>query len=330
MSGRAKQEVNVHRKRVVAVISSYQPTQELVEHCAQLAPQVAEILVVDDGSDERGASVLDALSAARVIVIKLAGNSGIGAAINTGFEHARQLGLEFVVTFDQDSTAPAGFMDSLVDEYDRLASKGVRVGMVTPEYYSATPQSRPERVGDYIEAYAPIQSGMLMPLSVIDALGPQREDLFIDMIDTEYFLRAKRAGYIAVCAPHLTLDHGFGHRLYINVFGRRLKKPNGQPRMVKVSSPFRYYYRARNRVLVSREFAAEPAAKKVLVKQMLNDTLVDFNVALYSAKGRFTLLKLIVSGWVDGLRGRTGKIPSPLSRQAQRVQWRHPVVDEST
>lgn len=325
MSGRTP-----NQDRVVAVISAFQPTRELVEHCAQLAPQVSDIVVVDDGSDERAASVLDALAAARVIVVKHAGNSGIGAAMNTGFERARQLGREFVVTFDQDSEAPTGFIDSLVDEYDRLVSKGVLVGMVAPEYYSATPQSRPEHVGDYIEAYAPIQSGMLMPLSVIDALGPQREDLFIDMIDTEYFLRAKRAGFIAVCAPRLMLDHGFGHRLYINVFGRRLKKPNGQPRMVKVSSPFRYYYRARNRILVSREFAADPAAKKVLVKQMLNDTLVDFNVALYSAKGRYALLKLIISGWVDGLRGRTGKISPPLARQAQRVQWRHPVVDEST
>lgn len=322
MSGRASQ-----RDRVVAVVSSFQPTEDLVMRCATLARQVSNVVVIDDGSDERASSVLHQLAADNVIVVKHSENSGIGAAMNTGFERALELGREFVVTFDQDSTAPVGFVDSLVDEYDRLVRKGATVGMVAPEYFSATRQSRNERVGDFIEAYAPIQSGILMPLSVIDALGPQREDLFIDMVDTEYFLRAKRAGYLAVCVPQLTLDHDFGHKLYVTFLGRRLKKSNGNPRIARVSSPFRYYYRARNRVLVSREFASVASVKKVLREQLLNDIFLDFNVALYSAKGRFTLLKLILAGWVHGLRGRAGKIPPKLARQAQRIQWRHPVVD---
>lgn len=321
--------LNRHRERVVAVISTFQPTEDVIAHCAQLAPQVATIIVVDDGSDVRADSVLSQLDIAGTIVIRHGENLGIGAAMNTGFDEARKLGAELVVTFDQDSAVPDGFVDALVDEYDRLAATGVNVGMVAPEFFSATPQTRIAQTHDYLEAYAPIQSGLLMPLHVIDALGPQRADYFIDLVDTEYYFRAHRAGFAAACAPGLTLPHGFGNRLYVHAFGRRLHKANGRPRMVAVSTPFRYYYRVRNRVVLNREYRRLSDVRKQIRRDTRSDIMLDFGVALYSARGKFALLRLMLAGWRNGLRGRLGKMPPEAEALAAKVSWRHPVEREA-
>lgn len=320
---------NVHRGRVVAVISAYRPTAELVAHCTQLAPQVSRIIVVDDASGPGADPVLSALESIDVTVVRQPENLGIGAAMNRGFDLAQSGDHELVVTFDQDSRVPDGYIDALVDELDAQVSAGHRVGMVAPEYFSATSQTRGGRSELYVQAYAPIQSGLLMPIVVIVDLGPQRADYFIDLVDTEYFLRARRAGYIAVCAPGLTLPHGFGHRLYVYAFGRRLRKRSGRPRMVAVSTPFRYYYRVRNRIAMSREYARDPEFGPLLRRDARSDLLLDFGVALYSARGKFALLQVMFAGLQDGLRGRLGKISPSVDEKAVRVTWRHPVVEES-
>lgn len=321
----------VHRDRVIAVFSAFRPEAALVTHCAAIAPQVASVIVVDDGSGERAEPVLRDLEAAGVHVLRQPENLGIASAMNRGIDAACAKGAELLVTFDQDSNVPSGFVDTLVDEYDRAVAAKLRIGMVAPEFFSATSQARTaasvamlDEGTDFTESYAPIQSGLLMPTAVIRELGAQRDDYFIDLVDTEYYLRARRAGYIALCAPTLVLPHGFGHRLYVHLFGKRLTKSDGRPRMVAVSSPFRYYYRARNRVVMNREYRDDKAVRALLRRDGVRDVVLDYGVAVWSARGKLALCSLILAGWRDGLRGRLGKMPPKLMRRAAKISWRHP------
>lgn len=317
--------------RVVAVISAFRPTAAIIGHCASLAPQVARVIVVDDGSGEAAEVVLTALEAVGVLVLRQGENLGIGATMNRGIAEAaapmdRSVSpAEFIVTFDQDSEVPEGFVAALVDEHDRACRAGLRVGMICPEFFSATPQTRMRQGRDFLEAYAPIQSGLLMPVEAIQQLGPQRADYFIDLVDTEYYLRARRAGFEAICVPGLVLPHGFGHRLYVHLLGKRLRKRDGRPRMVAVSSPFRYYYRLRNRIVLNREYARhDPEAGALLRRDAMRDLVLDFGVAVWSARGKFALLSVMAAGLRDGIRGRLGRIPVRVSQRAARVSWRHP------
>jgi len=117
--------------------------------------------------------------------------------------------------------------------------------------------------------------------------------------------------------------------LYVYALGKRLEKARGRPRMVAVSSPFRYYYRARNRIVLNREYKSFRSVRSVLRKQTVNDLVFDFGVAIYSARGKWSLIRVIASGWADGLRGRGGKIPPVVAARARNVSWRHPVDSES-
>lgn len=316
--------LGVHRERVSAVISAYRPSEALIEHCAMIAAQAHRVIVVDDGSGAAAEPVLSQLETAGVTVLRQGQNLGIAAAMNRGYAEARADSAEFVVTFDQDSAVPPGFIDALVAEHDRTTALGVKTGMVAPEFFSQSPQTRMGQTRSFLEAYAPIQSGLLMPLAVIEAIGSQRDDFFIDLVDTEYFLRARRAGFEAVCVPGLVLPHGFGHRLYVHLLGRRLKKRDGRPRMVAVSSPFRYYYRARNRLVLNREYRSLPGLGSLLTRDLLRDLVLDYGVAIWSARGKFALFSLMWAGWRDARRGRMGKMSAKLAARAAQVSWRHP------
>lgn len=313
-----------HRARVVAVLSAFRPEPALIAHCEALAPQVSGVIVVDDGSGEQAEPVLQQLEARGATVLRQAQNSGIAAAMNRGIDAALAAGAEFVVTFDQDSNVPGGFVDALIGEADRAATAGLRVAMISPEFYSQTRQTGEQLTDGFLVSGAPIQSGLLMPAGVLRELGPQREDFFIDLVETEYYLRARVADFVSLCVPGLTLPHGFGHRLYVHFLGKRLTKGDGRPRMVAVSSPFRYFYRARNRVVLNRTYRGAAELRPLLRRDARNDLLLDYAVAIWSARGKFALLSLMLAGWRAGFSGRLGKMPEKLMRRSGRVSWKHP------
>lgn len=312
-----------HRERVVAVFTAYRPDDRLVQHVISALPQVAKVIVVDDGSGPQFAAVLTELEQLGALVCRQPDNLGIAAATNEGFRQAQQLGAELVVTFDQDSQVPEGYVDALVNAYDQATAAGLMVAMVAPEWYSLTHQAAGREQG-VLMAYAPIQSGLLMPVNVINELGEQRTEFFIDLVETEYYFRAASRGFVAVCAEGLTLPHGFGHRLFVHAFGRRLRKADGAPRMVNVSSPFRYYYRARNRRVLNRMYRSTPELHRMLRRDGRRDLLLDYLVAIWSAKGKFKLASLIVAGWRDAAKGSMGKMPDHLAARAGHISWRHP------
>jgi len=65
----------------------------------QAAPWVQEIIVVDDGSQDKSREILEAISDPQVRVIMHSVNQGKGAALRTGFSHATA---EFVIVQDAD------------------------------------------------------------------------------------------------------------------------------------------------------------------------------------------------------------------------------------
>jgi glycosyltransferase involved in cell wall biosynthesis len=85
--------------RVIAVIPAYREAGRIGAVVRGLLPQVAAVVVVDDGSpDETAAEAADA----GAIVLRHALNRDQGAALRTGNEAALRLGAEVVVHFDAD------------------------------------------------------------------------------------------------------------------------------------------------------------------------------------------------------------------------------------
>ena len=302
---------------VWAVVTSFRPDGGLLDATAALTDQVAGVIVVDDGSGAGFDHVLDALVAQGVTVLRREENAGIAAALNAGIEDALARGCDAVVTFDQDSMVEPGFIAALVRAHGHAIDVGLRPGAVVPEYFAGVSQVHARTAEGTLLARHAIQSGMLLDRSVVEHVGLLREELFIDLVDTEFELRCHAAGLASVAAPGLVLAHSLGRQYERRLFGMRVSLP-GIPPVVTLSTPFRYYYRVRNRVVVNREFGRRFFAWtcRDTVLEMLH-----FASALTLARPRRALWALYRAGVRDARRGRMGRMPRELQEMAATISW---------
>lgn len=305
-----------------AVFSTFRPGGSALDAVASVASQVDHVVVVDDGSGSESDAVLSAIASAGATVVRRGSNDGIAVALNDGIARARSAGAEFVMTFDQDSSVEPGFVAALISAHDAATAAGQRVGLVVPEHFAGVRQQRGPAMpfGDAVNV---IQSGMLIPVAVVAAEGALREDFFIDLVDTEFELRLRRSGWRVLAAGGVHMDHALGTKYRRELFGRTVALP-GIPPEITLSTPFRYFYRLRNRLVLNREyFFSAP-------RQIIRDSLLDgihFVNAVWVARPRRSLLRLYRAAVVAALRGRMGRMPSALAPVTAEIRWSAPVIE---
>lgn len=291
----------------VAVVSTFNPQRNLLDNCQALLAQCSGVVVVDDGSSSPDESIFSALSSAGCVVHRLATNSGIAAALNRGVEVARALGpqVEYVLTMDQDSLIERGFVRRLEETAEAARAAGVDVGMVAPARVSGLPGRARKTLRGIVVGDEPVQSGLLIPVTCLDEVGAFREELFIDGVDSDFYLRAKAQGLHCVLAPKAALTHSLGTMAPASIGNWHLRWRD-QPVLVRTAAPWRYYFIVRNRVLLSRLYA--PSEPYWTLRAILLDIRhLVFVTAL--AGGRRERLGYAIKGLRDGIRNISGPRP---------------------
>jgi len=305
----------VSNDKTCAIIVTYFPDGEFPQRLRMIAAQVAAVIVVDNSADAGISSWLHELSRqGHTSLIENDCNRGIATALNQGLERARQLGFHWAVTLDQDSIAADDMVSRLLaslasySEPERVALVGAN--LVHRQVTGAGSRwrwLRPhpgiplffQRVGcddgDRDDVSVIITSGTLMSLPAYRRLGPFRDDFFIDYVDTEYCLRARRNGYRLLVSARAILHHTLGAKREETLLGVTMKPTFHDPQ--------RIYYISRNRIPMLRMYALGfphwlafdlvAAGYNLLRILLLEDRK--------AAKFRAFLL-----GTLDGLRGRMG------------------------
>lgn len=288
-----------------AVVSLFNPDEHVLANAAALLAQVGRVVVVDDGSPRDPGPVLRQLHDLGCTVERLAENSGIAAALNAGIAVALASPERpsFILTMDQDSLLDGGYVAALEEAALAAERAGVRVGMVAPASIRGLPTRRAGVVNGVQLGGEPIQSGLLLPVRVIEEIGTLQSDLFIDGVDTEYFLRCQSAGFKTVIAPKAALDHSLGSMTAARVFGADLAF-RGWPVKVRTAASWRYYYLFRNRILLARKYGRQH------LWWAIKGFLADYRhlaIVTLLAPHRFERLSSAAAGITDGLTGRAGK-----------------------
>ncbi|WP_427130212.1 glycosyltransferase [Pseudarthrobacter sp. S9] len=288
---------------VSGVVTAFRPTTELISNVDSLLRQLAAVVVVDDGGGPGFDHIFAALADAGAVIVRLAENSGIGAALNAGIRRARESGSpEYVLTVDQDSHLPGGYIRALLDAAVAARAAGIEPGLVSPSRIHGNPVKRAGSRNGVALGKEPIQSGLMIPVATLDAIGGFWEELFIDLVDTEYYFRALDAGLPTVLAK-AEFDHSLGTMVDASLLGR-IVEAGGRPLKVRIAATWRYYYIFRNRLLVSRRYATRyPAWVAAGIWTDLRHLLV----VTVLAPGRSARLGFVFRGIVDGLRGRSGR-----------------------
>ncbi|KQR49529.1 hypothetical protein ASF87_12395 [Microbacterium sp. Leaf161] len=290
------------------VFSTFNPTPSLIETVRGVAPQ-HPIVVVDDGGGDPH-DVFPRLLDEGARVLRRPTNDGIAAALNAAIAVAFEDGAAAVVTFDQDSTPSPDTLRVLHATWKQASSAGQRVSGVVPAQFAEVRQTRSDDALPV--ARRVIQSGMLIPREAFDSVGGFDEALFIDLVDTDYELRSMTLGYRIIAAP-TRIDHELGRPAPLRPFS-----PLPPTISTMVSTPFRYYYRMRNRLILTRRYL------RTAPLRMVTDLAIDlayFALVAASARPRRLMAAVLFRGAVDGCLGRGGRAPAKTQVAAARISW---------
>jgi rhamnosyltransferase len=292
--------------RVVAIISAFHPPEDLPGRVKALNQQVLHTVVVDDGSDAtRSNPVLQELEAIGSTVIRMPGNVGIAAALNKGIDIALQSwSPDFVLTLDQDSALDAGYIAAALHTYFEAKAKGVRPGLISAQSHNGLNVPLLTRRAEFPEAFDPLQSGALIPVSTLKTVGMLDERLFIDCVDSEFNLRVRSHGLATLVGKGCNMTHALGQAQPMMLFGWHVTVL-GVKRHVHSHAPFRVYYMTRNSIYLWRQYGARFPGW--LVRRLRFQLESDVFRLLYGAN-RKGQLRAFARGCWDGWVGRLGKI----------------------
>lgn len=306
---------------VTAVVVTFHPSTGCARLLSSLDRQCGSVVVVDNGSTPsevealRGACALPGIE-----LLELGRNTGIARAQNIGIEHAREHGARFVLLSDDDSFPEEGMVEQLLagmasaGRDAKVAAVGPLVGeekagadqlVYVSRQWGPRRANREELQENLVPVAFLIASGCLISLVAFDAVGPMDEDLFIDHVDLQWGMRARRAGFELLVVPRARMAHSLGDE-NVHLPGR------AQP--IHVHGPVRNYYLARNTVILVRS-GLLPVPWRIGYLIWLAKYAA-FNILLIDRhKERASK---IFQGIRDGLRGRGGPYQPKGSRKIPR------------
>jgi rhamnosyltransferase len=199
--------------------------------------QVEKIIVIDNtpGPSDGFSSYFDKYQGC-ISYLPLGDNKGIAAAQNMGIRKSMEGGFSHVLLLDQDSALPPDTVKKLLDAEQKLLSEGKNVAAVGPLFVDektgrfprairhkmqALQNAGEQNARDTVETDWIMASGSMIRSSVFSVVGLMLDELFIDIVDTEWGLRAKMNGYNCYMIPEVLLQHSTGDRV-IQVLGREI------------------------------------------------------------------------------------------------------------
>ncbi|MEK7075482.1 MAG: glycosyltransferase family 2 protein, partial [Patescibacteria group bacterium] len=233
--------------KICAIIVTYNIGQDIFRCLNLVINQVSEVVIVDNGSDTKTVNVLRDIKKKfnKVKLIENKENLGIAAALNQGVKYAISKNYEWVLTLDHDSEVGDGMVQNMLEAFNSLNDeKKESIGIIAPNYETVKGLAYKEKFPTIISTA--ITSGQLVKTEIFEKIGFYKEDLFIECVDHEFCLRAKKRGFKTLLVPRAVLKQQIGMPKVYNLFFKRTVAAN--------HSPLRYYYLYRNSIYIYKSY----------------------------------------------------------------------------
>ena len=266
------------KNKIYCIIVIYKHNRELFNIVIQsIIEQVQKIIIVNNNKE------VENFPLENIETIQLNDNYGIAYAQNIGIKKAVSEGANFVLTSDQDTIYPDGYITTLLDIYNNYKHKH-RIAAVAPVFFDRSLKNEaimpvsiytkekiiPRRNVDVLKdnvffASHVISSGMLIPVDSIINIGLMKENYFIDWVDTEWCFRANMFHYKILQTSKIHVNHKHGER------GKRIGKY-----ILTEHTPIRRYYRVRNAIYMLLYEEIPFCFKKYVLISLLKMILMHF------------------------------------------------------
>ncbi len=287
-------------ERVCASIVLYKPEPAI------LAKQVKNLqgitfIAYANGHLEDNARA--ALAEANLFLIENPINVGLGLGLNAAMAAAIGKGFTHVFLLDQDSEPTLAMLSALAIRMFELEERGEKVAVVAPRLAPPAGEgykpirynwrSTPAAPGLAAVDFAPT-SGSLVSLAAYQAIGPFRDDFFIDGIDVEWGFRAWSKNWASLVLTEWEMPHRWGQRAKDG--------SHAVPQILRQSGVRNYYY-IRNVIAVAR-LPFVP-----LGWRLRSLAILAVQVAALALKGPSGALRAVRLALRDGFRNRLGPAP---------------------
>jgi len=286
------------KENVCAVVVTYFPKSDLLARLRRIRPQVAQVVVVDNGSSHEPDNCLSSIETEMdAHIVRNSVNLGIAAALNQGAYQAANMGYEWFLALDQDTLVAPDVIVALSKAYEDYPLRD-KLAVIASNYidvisgHQLLPPDNTDR--SWQQVPMAITSGCLFSLSAFGVVGSFREEFFMDSVDFDYCLRASARGFKIIVARGATTEHPIGaatlHKL-------PLKKHKV---LTTNHPPIRRYYMTRNQVVLAREYLLSQTAT---TGEMLYAHLRAFLLMALFEKQVARKLRFMAIGLWDGLFG---------------------------
>lgn len=219
--------------KIAAVVIWYNPEDLFAENLKSYAGHADTVIVIDNSQNDN-AKLLKGIK--NVHYEPLHHNVGIAAALNHGFEKARALGAEWVLSMDQDSAFDDRDIALLLGTADSASTDVAVIGH----------QDRGARAQTFKDVDRVITSGCINRLSAYTQIGGFNEPLFIDQVDFDYCYRLRSANFRILKNLNVKMHHEMGEA-EARQFRRRAYTTYNY-------NATRRYYQVRNRLYMRKTF----------------------------------------------------------------------------
>lgn len=167
-------------KRSILVSVLYQPPLSFQERLQEALNEGWPVLVFDNGPERFRESALN------LTVLSAEGNRGLGYALCESMKWAHKQGYEYAFYVDQDTifnSETLAYVSDSLSALENVQDRRVAVGFTA------------EGLGNWVSAPLLINAGTLFHLPSLKQLGWHNPNRFLECVDYEFCLKARRAGF---------------------------------------------------------------------------------------------------------------------------------------
>ena len=264
-------------KRILAVVVTYYPDEELLTKNIQAFINDVDKVLIWENTPES-----EKLNYRFVQHEKIEyygdGVNSIARALNYAWRYAKENGYDYLLTMDQDSL----FLD-FPSYKNTVMTNCLGHDAIWGPNYSHKP------IDPIQEKHYTITSGMMLPVSVLDAVGGYDEFFSVDGLDMDLCLKAREKGIKTYVIRDSILKHKFGNPVAASFFGHKVFYTSYPPK--------RLYNIYRTHILLIRKYKSDELKKEfgfICLRKMPR------NVILFE-KEKVSKLWAILKGIVVGL-----------------------------
>ncbi|MCM1178994.1 MAG: hypothetical protein NC347_01965 [Clostridium sp.] len=228
----------VRDEKIAAIVILYNPTSDIIKNIKSYSGDLDKLYVHDNSIKKNLDIEHEIYELPNAEYYFADGNQGLCIPINRYYKKAIDEGMDWFITFDQDSIAGKG----MISEMKKFANSELcdgKIGIIAPTINDSNGENIQQDIY-YTYADRVIQSGAMHRLDMMKRVGEYDENLFIDEVDFEYCVRCRSKGYSIIKLNHAVLMHDCRDTDIEQKF------VDGKMVYVNKYSPLRYYYRYRN------------------------------------------------------------------------------------